>query len=188
MTLLELINKEIHNIPNSKALKSLNMTAFIEARITLEQVLDEQVIDTWIQDGLLDYSRRSKNRLKELLDILEVGDIDKIILIHRYEERKGKLSYRLKNSNHKITSKNEVIRVIAPDGTKLKGVLVWWSKDYNLYLNEPFEADCGGNHLMYAAPVVYVLTDTTREGMKCLPLLEKAKETLVLKYEEEKRC
>ncbi len=183
MTLLELINRQIDITPNAKAIKSLQTSALKEATSTLKQVLNEERINEWIEDGLLEYSRTSKSRLIKLLDILDVSEIDKVVLMHRYEKRKGKLAVRLKNPNHKIPSKIKVINVTAPDGTEFKGTLVWWSKDYSLYLNEPFEVDCGGNHLMYAIPVVYVLTDTVREGVKCIPLLESAKEALLRQYE-----
>jgi len=183
MTLLELINKEINNTPNTKALKSLTTTAFIEARTTLNKVLDEHIINAWIKDGLLDYSRRGKNRLKDLLNILDVGEIDKVVLIHRYEERKGKLTLERKNLNHNISWKSEVIRVTVADGAQLKGVLKWWEKDYSLCMIEPFEANCGGSHLMYSIPIVYVLTETSREGVKQINILEKAKGLLLQRYE-----
>ena len=183
MTLLELINEQIDITPNAKAIKSLKTGTLKKATSTFRQVLNEELINKWIEDGLLEYSRTSKNRLIKILDILNVSEIEKIVLIHKYEERKGKQPVRVKNPNNKLPKKTEVISVTTPNGTKLKGTLVWWSKDYNLYLNEPFEAKCGGGHLLYAAPAVYVLTDTVRKGEICIPLLEKAKETLIRQYE-----
>ena len=186
MTLLELINKEIGITPNTKLLKSLNITALIEAKTILKKVLNEELIDEWIKDGLLDYSRRSKNRLTDILNILEVSEIDSVVLIHRFEEQKCKT--KLKNSDHNINAKREVIKTTALDGTELIGVLVWSAKDYTVQMLEPFELECGGYHLMYAIPTVYVLSDTKKDGVKCLPLLERAKKALILKYEKEKSC
>ena len=183
MTLLELINEQIDSTPNAKAIKSLKTGALKKETSTFRQVLNEELINKWIEDGLLEYSRTSKNRLIKILDILEVSEIEKIVLIHKYEERKGKPPVRVKNPNNKIPKKTEVISVTTPNGTELKGTLVWWSKDYNIYLNEPFEAKCGGGHLLYAAPAVYVLTDTVRKGVTCIPLLENAKEALIRQHE-----
>ena len=184
MTLLELINIEINKTQNIKALKSLKMYALIDAKNTFKQVLNLKIINAWIKDGFLDYSRKSKNRLKEILEFLELSESDKLALIARYEQRKGKLSIKLNQINSNI----DVINVTASDGIELKGTLIWWSKDYNLYLNEPFEAECGGGHLTLCVPVVYVFKDDQqREGVKCIPLLDKAKEALIEKYEKGKR-
>lgn len=183
MTLLELINNQIDITPKAKAIKSLKINALEEAKGTLKKVLDEKVINDWIANGLLNYSRKSKNRLIDVLNILEISELDKKVLLHRYEERKDKQSLELNNAS-KLPFRIETITCTASDGQVLKGTLVWNSKDYNVYIQEPFEGICGGAHLMYAFPVVYVLNDDKkREGVKCIPLLESAKEALIEKYE-----
>ena len=186
MTLLELINQQIDITPHTRAIKSLKENALIEASDTFKQALDAKIINKWIEDGLLEYSRTSKNRLTKILDIIEVSEVDRVVLLHRYEERKGKLAVELNNAS-KLPFRVETITCTASDGQTLKGTLVWNSKDYNVYIQEPFEGICGGAHLMYAFPVVYVLDDDEkREGVKCIPLLESAKEALIEKYEKGK--
>lgn len=64
----------------------------------------------------------------------------------------------------------------------LKGVLSYWSKDYTIYLKEPFEAS-EGFHLMYAIPMRYVTSEEDpREGFRDINLLEKVDETLIRLY------
>lgn len=184
MTLLELINQQLATTVKPKiVLTSLDIATLKSEETLLKQVLTEELINTWIEDGLLVYSRKTKNRLIELLELLEVNEVDKVVLITRFKERKGKLSFNKNTSNHNINFKSEVIHIKAPDGEKIQGALAYSQKDYLLRITKPFEKNCGAGHLMYAAPVIYSFEPENREGIKELNLLELSKEILLECYE-----
>lgn len=185
MTLLELINLQIKKTPNTELIESVRQNALEEAFPVLKKVLDKNIINEWIASGLLDYSRKNKRRLTTLFQMLELSVAEQVLLLQKYEEGKNSISVKPYNENMPNIH-TEVITFTASDGKALKGILVWSAKDFNLYLKEPFDIYCGGAHLMYAIPVKYVLGENqvdSKNGVKCVPLLERAKGMLLEKYE-----
>jgi hypothetical protein len=85
-------------------------------------------------------------------------------------------------NNQKISWKTIPIETTSKDGILLKGELHYWAKDYTVCLKEPFEAQGGGGHMMYAVPAIYVTTETVKEGIIHINILDKAKDGLRCLY------
>jgi len=62
----------------------------------------------------------------------------------------------------KIPWKRYPIEAVAEDGTRLKGVIHYWEKDYSVELTEPLKGTRYGGHLMYHLPL-YNVVDPSRE-------------------------
>ncbi len=86
------------------------------------------------------------------------------------------------NNNNKISQKIVLIDATSDDGVLLSGELHYWSKDYTVYLKDPFEAKCG-SHLMYASSAVYITTEEPREGIVGINILDRAKDGLIHLYQ-----
>ena len=92
-----------------------------------------------------------------------------------------------KQSNHNWRTYN--VSTTAPDGTLLKGKVIYWAKDYITCMNEPFEAESSGYHLQLAVPAVYATDEEPREGVHYIDLIERGKEELLALYSGEvKKC
>lgn len=87
-------------------------------------------------------------------------------------------------NNQKINWKYSPVSVIASDGVMLEGKIKYWSKDYTVYMEVPFFAKSEGKHLLYNMPVIYVIDEELREGIKDIHLLEKAQKTLLSLYKK----
>jgi len=93
-----------------------------------------------------------------------------------------------KQSKKSITWKLHKVSTTAPDGTQLKGIIKYWSKDYSVCMLEPFmtEGCCG--HLQYSTPAVYATDEAKRKGVHMFRLIELAKENLLELYREVNKC
>ena len=91
----------------------------------------------------------------------------------------------MQKNNPNITWKLYEVSTTAPDGTLLKGEIHYWSKDYSIYMTEPFKADGCSGHLMYAIPVAYATEEEDRPGVHMFRLVGLAKENLLTLYKKE---
>ena len=90
-------------------------------------------------------------------------------------------------SNHNWTTYQ--ISNTAPDGTLLKGEVVYWAKDYNTCLCEPFKAQSSGHHLQLAIPAIYVTDKPRRAKIHHIDLIERGREELLALYRGDvKKC
>ena len=87
----------------------------------------------------------------------------------------------MKNNQH-ISWKTVPIETTSEDGVLLKGELHYWAKDFTVCLKEPFEAQGGGGHLMYAIPAIYITTEVPRKGIVNINILDRAKDSLICLY------
>ena len=87
-------------------------------------------------------------------------------------------------SRQQIIWKDISIEAIAKDDVVAKGVLRYWSKEYKVFLKEPYKMEALGSHIMYMIPRKYIIGEVsgnTFEGIDVIPL---AKELLLSMYEE----
>lgn len=82
----------------------------------------------------------------------------------------------------KITWKYETVTVIAPNGIRLLGSIVYWAKDYSIYMTHPFESFGCSGHLQYAVPAIYSTIETPRQSVISINLIERAKLSLLSLY------
>ena len=69
-----------------------------------------------------------------------------------------------KQSKNSITWKLHKVSTTAPDGTQLKGIIKYWSKDYSVCITHPFIAKGCCGHLQYSVPAVYATDEVNLEG------------------------
>jgi len=86
--------------------------------------------------------------------------------------------------NNKITWKIISIKTTSEDGVPLKGELKYWSKEYAVFLQEPFETKSVGYRLQYAVPVKYVINEAPQKGIAHLDVLSIAKKALLDLYQK----
>ena len=92
-------------------------------------------------------------------------------------------------SNQNITWKEFPIETSAEDGVILKGKIYYWSKDYTVQMEEPFESKSNGGHLMYAIPARYVTNESPIGKIKDINIIERAKDDLLFLYaNKESKC
>ena len=89
--------------------------------------------------------------------------------------------------NNKITVKTISIETTTEDGVLLNGELKYWSKQYTVFLQKPFETKSTGYRLQYAVPVKYVIDEAPKKGVAHLDVLLIAKKALVELYKKGKK-
>ena len=88
--------------------------------------------------------------------------------------------------NNKITWKIIPVETTSDDGVLLKGELKYWSKEYAVFLQKPFETKSTGYRLQYAVPVKYVMNEAPQKGVAHLDVLSIAKKELIELYKKGK--
>ena len=88
--------------------------------------------------------------------------------------------------NNKITWKIIPVETTSEDGVQLKGELKYWSKQYTVFLQKPFETKSTGYRLQYSVPVKYVINEVPQQGVAHLDVLSIAKKSLIELYERQK--
>ena len=86
--------------------------------------------------------------------------------------------------NSKIDYKTYNVTITTPNGVSLKGEIKYWSKEYEIFMIEPFNLKIKTGNLIYSVPVVYATDEEKRKGIHYINLIEIAKESLIKYYEK----
>lgn len=87
MALLQQIKKQLTNISNKEVVKKMGYSNIEVGIKTLQSLLDEQDIYTWLKDSHYDFRYTSKEFIKKLCHTLEISDIDYVLLLDTYAQR-----------------------------------------------------------------------------------------------------
>jgi len=91
-----------------------------------------------------------------------------------------------------ILWKKHSIEAISDDGVLLKGMIVYWSKEYSVELMEPIWVKKYGSHMMYMIPQAFIVDENTKNrfmdknGIRYTNIFGGCIETLKELYEENK--